>query len=193
RVVYGEGEHPKVIRAAYQVQEERIATPVLLGDDAEIRAVIDELGLAFAPEIISPLAKTRDDYIETLVELRRRKGMTRARATSMMRSRNYYGLMMVRMGEADCFISGLTQEYPEVMRPALQVFGTRPGAKIASGCYLMILRNRTYLFTDATVNIDPDAEKLAEIAILAADFARTLDLEPRVAMLSFSNFGSTPH
>jgi malate dehydrogenase (oxaloacetate-decarboxylating)(NADP+) len=193
RVVYGEGEHPKVIRAAYQVQEERIATPVLLGDDAEIRAVIDELGLDFAPEIIAPLAKTRDDYIETLVELRRRKGMTRARATSMMRSRNYYGLMMVRMGEADCFISGLTQEYPEVMRPALQLFGTRPGAKFASGCYLMIVHNRTYLFTDATVNIDPDAEKLAEIAILAADFARTLDLEPRVAMLSFSNFGSTPH
>lgn len=193
RVVYGEGEHPKIIRAAYQVQEEGIATPILLGDKAEIQGVIDELGLQFTPEIVTPLAVSPDGYIESLVELRRRKGMTPARARTVLRNRNHYGLMMVKMGDADCFMSGLTQEYPEVMRPALQLCGTRPGAKIASGCYLMIVRNRTYLFTDATVNINPTSEQLAEIAILAADFARTLDLEPRVAMLSFSNFGSTPH
>jgi malate dehydrogenase (oxaloacetate-decarboxylating)(NADP+) len=193
RVVYGEGEHPKIIRAAYQVHEEGIAHPVLLGDEAEIRSTIQHLGLPFNPEIITPHLKTREDYVDALVELRRRKGMTPARATSVLRNRNHYGLMMVKKGDADCFISGLTQEYPEVMRPALQVFGTRPGASFASGCYLVIVRNRTYLFTDATVNIDPDANMLAEIAILAADFARSLDLEPRVAMLSFSNFGSTPH
>ncbi len=191
RVVYGEGEHPRIIRAAYQVQEERIATPVLLGDEQEIRAVIDQLGLHFDPQIVTPDLK--EDYVESLVGLRRRKGVTLTRARTLIRNRNLYGLMMVRQGDADAFISGLTQEYPEVMRPALQVFGTRPGAKIASGCYLMIVRNRTYLFTDATVNIDPDAETLAEIAILAADFARSLDMDPRVAMLSFSNFGSTPH
>lgn len=193
RVVYGEGEHPKIIRAAYQVYEEGIANPVLLGDEAEIRSVIQNLGLQFEPEIITPLLRPREDYIESLVQLRRRKGMTRARASTVIRNRNHYGLMMVKMGDADCFISGLTQEYPEVMRPALQVFGTRPGASLASGCYLVIVRNRTYLFTDATVNIDPDAGMLAEIAILAADFAKTLDIDPRVAMLSFSNFGSTPH
>jgi malate dehydrogenase (oxaloacetate-decarboxylating)(NADP+) len=193
RVVYGEGEHPKIIRAAYQVHEEGIATPILLGDAEEIRAEIDRLGLHFEPQILAPHTAPHDEYIESLVELRRRKGMTRARATTLLRGRNYYGLMMIKHGDADCFISGLTQEYPEVMRPALQIFGTRPGAKIASGVYLMIVRNRTYVFTDATVNIDPDADRLAEIAILAADFAHTLDLDPRVAMLSFSNFGSTPH
>ncbi|MAS37079.1 MAG: NADP-dependent malic enzyme [Anaerolineaceae bacterium] len=193
RVVYGEGEHPKVIRAAYQVHEEGIAVPVLLGEADDIQATIDELGLAFKPEIISPQAENREDYVESLVDLRQRKGVTRTRARSLVRSRTHFGLMMVKNGDADAFISGLTQEYPEVMRPALQVFGTRAGAKIASGCYLVIVRNRTYLFTDATVNIDPDAETLAEIAILTADFAKTLDFEPRVAMLSFSNFGSTPH
>lgn len=193
RVVYGEGEHPKVIRAAYQVQEEGIATPVLLGEEAEIRSIIQNLGLHFEPEIVTPHLQSRENYVEALVELRRRKGMTRARANTVMRTRNHFGMMMVKMGDADCFISGLTQEYPEVMRPALQLFGTRPGASFASGCYLVVVRNRTYLFTDATVNIDPDATMLAEIAILAADFARTLDIDPRVAMLSFSNFGSTPH
>jgi malate dehydrogenase (oxaloacetate-decarboxylating)(NADP+) len=193
RVVYGEGEHPKVIRAAYQIHEENIATPILLGEGETIRKIIQELGLDFEPEIITPYLEDREDYIDALLDLRRRKGMTRARASSAVHGRTHYGLMMVKMGDADAFISGLTHEYPDIMRPALQVFGTRPGVKIASGIYLMIVQNRTYLFTDATVNINPDAETLSEIAILAADFARTLDLDPRVAMLSFSNFGSTPH
>src|SRR5690606_37229135 len=96
-------------------------------------------------------------------------------------------------GDADVFISGLTREYADVIRPALQIFHTRPGATRAAGVYLVIVKGRVYLFTDATVNIEPDAETLSEIAILAADFARTLDIEPKVAMLSFSNFGGTPH
>ena len=100
---------------------------------------------------------------------------------------------MVHLGEADAVISGLTYEYPDVVRPALQLFHARPGALRASGVYLVLVNKRVYLFTDATVNIDPDAETLTEIAILAADFARSLDIEPKVAMLSFSNFGSTPH
>ena len=100
---------------------------------------------------------------------------------------------MVHTGEADIFLSGLTAEYPDVVRPALQVHHTRPGANVASGVYLVIFKQRVYLFTDATVNIEPDAPTLCEIAILAADFARTLEIAPRVAMLSFSNFGSTPH
>jgi malate dehydrogenase (oxaloacetate-decarboxylating)(NADP+) len=99
----------------------------------------------------------------------------------------------VRQGDADAFVSGLTHEYPDIMRPALQVFGTRPGINRACGIYLTLVQERVYLFTDTTVNIMPDAEDLAEIAILAADFARTLEIDPRVAMLSFSNFGSTPH
>ena len=193
RVVYGEGEHPKIIRAAYQVKEEGIATPILLGDVGEIQGVIHDLGLNFDPEIITPRQVDRDDFVEALMALRRRKGMTQARASSMVHGRTTYGLMMVHTGEADAFMSGLTQEYPDILRPALQVVGTHPGASVASGVYIMIVHNQILLFTDTTVNINPSAEILAEIAILAADFAKTLDLEPRVAMLSFSNFGSTPH
>jgi malate dehydrogenase (oxaloacetate-decarboxylating)(NADP+) len=100
---------------------------------------------------------------------------------------------MLKMGDADAYLNGRSHEYPDVIRPALQIFHTRKGAKRASGVYLMIVKGRVYFFTDATVNIDPDAETLSEVAILAADFARTLEIEPRVAMLSFSNFGSTPH
>jgi len=97
------------------------------------------------------------------------------------------------MGDADAFVSGLTYEYPEVIRPALEIHHTRPGAGRVAGVYIMILEDRVFLFTDATVNIDPSAEDLAEIAALAADFAKQLEIEPRVAFLSFSNFGSTPH
>jgi malate dehydrogenase (oxaloacetate-decarboxylating)(NADP+) len=106
---------------------------------------------------------------------------------------NVYGPMMVKMGDADAFVSGLTYDYPEVIRPALQIHHTAPETARAAGVYIMIVDNRTYLFTDATVNIDPSAEDLAEIACLSADYARQLGMEPRVALLSFSNFGSTPH
>jgi malate dehydrogenase (oxaloacetate-decarboxylating)(NADP+) len=119
--------------------------------------------------------------------------MTPALANSRVRQRNVFGPMMVAMGEADAFVSGLTFEYPEVIRPALEIFHTRQGARRAAGAYLMIVEDRVYIFTDATVNIEPSAEDLAEIASLAADFARSLELEPRVALLSFSNFGSTDH
>lgn len=193
RVVFGEGDHPKILRAAFQVQEEGIATPVLLAEPDEVKRLIQELGLAFDPEVITPHSMDRQDFIDALLKLRERKGVSRARAASMVSGRTHYGLMMVKMGEADAFVSGLTHEYPDIMRPALEVFGTRPGTRRASGVYLTIVKGRVYVFTDTTVNIDPDAETLAEIAILAADFASTLDIEPRVAMLSFSNFGSTPH
>jgi malate dehydrogenase (oxaloacetate-decarboxylating)(NADP+) len=114
-------------------------------------------------------------------------------ARKLVRDANIFGPMMVERGDAEAFVSGLTYDYPEVIRPALQIHHTRNGARRAAGVYIMIVNNRTYLFTDATVNIDPSAEDLAEIACLAADFACQLGLEPRVAMLSFSNFGSTPH
>jgi malate dehydrogenase (oxaloacetate-decarboxylating)(NADP+) len=193
RVVYGEGEHPKIIRAAYQVQEEGIGVPILLAEQDDVRRVIDELGLAFDPQVITPHRQDTSRYEEAYLKLRERKGISRARASNMIHGRTHYGLMMVSMGDADCFISGLTHEYPDIMRPALQVFGTRQGVRHACGVYLTIARGQVYVFTDTTINIDPDAETLAEIAILAADFARTLDIEPRVALLSFSNFGSTPH
>ena len=194
RVIYAEGEESKIIRAAVQVHDEGLATPVLLGRRERIEEIIAELGLNFTPEIVDVYEDDfRDRYQEALHQLRQRSGVTLAKARALLRDRNYVGPMMLHRGEGDAFISGLTFEYPDVVRPALQIFHTRPGATRASGVYLVIVKGRVYLFTDATVNIDPDAPTLAEIAILAADFARTLDLEPKVAMLSFSNFGSTPH
>ncbi len=110
-----------------------------------------------------------------------------------MRSRNYFGTMMVERGDADGLISGLTQHYPETIRPALQIIDTRPGVRRVSGAYILILRDRLFFLADTTVNIDPSAEDLAEIALLTAEFARRFRIEPRVAMLSFSNFGSNKH
>jgi malate dehydrogenase (oxaloacetate-decarboxylating)(NADP+) len=194
RVVFAEGEESKIIRAAAQVADEGIAEPILLGRKERIEEIIGELGLRFTPQIIDHMNDPdMEKYAAQLYELRQRSGVNKIRARSMLRSRNYYGAMMVKAGRADAFISGLTYEYPEVIRPALQIFHTRPGANRASGVYIVVANRKVYLFTDATVNIDPDAATLAEIAILAADFARTMDINPVVAMVSFSNFGATPH
>jgi malate dehydrogenase (oxaloacetate-decarboxylating)(NADP+) len=195
RIVFPEGDDSKVIRAAAIVQEEGIGVPILLGRAERIQQRIQELGLHFKPQIINPPydSGNRSRYADEMYRLRQRKGVTHAMANRVCGSRTHYGLMMLRMGDADAYVNGREHDYPDVIRPALQIFHTRPGAKVASGVYLMVIKGRVYLFTDATVNIDPDADTLSEIAILAADFARTLDIEPRVAMLSFSNFGSTPH
>jgi malate dehydrogenase (oxaloacetate-decarboxylating)(NADP+) len=194
RVVFGEGEEEKVIRAAVQVKEEGIAVPILLGRAEVITARMKELGLDGGLEILDPVASDKaEGYARSYFELRRRQGITMAHARRQVERRNIFGPMMVHNQDADAFLSGLTYDYPEVIRPALQIFHTREGTHRAAGLYVMIVEDRVYIFTDATVNIDPTAEDLAEIAILAADFARQLELEPRVAMLSFSNFGSTKH
>ncbi len=194
RVVFAEGEEPKIIRAAAQVAEEGIAQPILLGRPEIIRDKITVLGLDYRPEVINPAASPDlDSFVKAYYELRQRKGVTRKDATKLVRDPNVYGPLMVKMGQADAFVSGLTYEYPEVIRPALQIHHTRPDARIVAGVYIIIANNRVYLFTDATVNIEPTSEDLADIACLSADFARKLGLEPRVALLSFSNFGSTPH
>ena len=194
RVLYAEGDESKVIRAATQVRDEDLAEPILIGHADRIAETIKALDLDFQPKIVDPYVDDlRDKYVPSLHEIRQRKGVTTAKARSMLRDRNLLGSMMLAAGEADAFISGLTFEYPDVVRPALQVFHTRPGVTCASGVYIVIVKKQVYLFTDATVNIDPDSATLAEIAISAADFARRLDIEPKVAMLSFSNFGSTPH
>ena len=194
RVVFAEGEESKVIRAANQIKEEGIATPILLGRPKTIQHRIEELGLTCCPEIIDPNDYEKHEmYANAYHELRERKGTTFAIAKRRVREVNILGSMMVKMGDADAFISGLTYEYPDVIRPALRIHHTREGASRAAGVYIMIVDDQVYLFTDATVNIDPSAEDLAEIACLAANFAKTIELEPRVAFLSFSNFGSTPH
>ncbi|TAK14712.1 MAG: NADP-dependent malic enzyme [Anaerolineae bacterium] len=194
RLVFAEGEEPKIIRAAAQVLDEGIAHPVLVGRPDVINQRIEELGLDYKPDVVNHLAFDRiEEYIDALYSHRQRKGVSRRQAQKNLRDRNVFGALMVKMGDADAFVSGLTFEYPEVIRPALEIHHTSPDARIAAGVYIMIVDEKVYLFTDATVNIDPSSEDLADIAILAADYAKKLGLEPRVAMLSFSNFGSTPH
>jgi malate dehydrogenase (oxaloacetate-decarboxylating)(NADP+) len=194
RIVFAEGEETKIIRAAAQIADEGIGKPILIGRPDVVHAKIELLGLHCCPEIVNPENCERvEDYAKAFYELRQRKGVTMNDARKLVCEPNIMGPMMVKMGDADAFVSGLTYDYPEVLRPALIIHHTLPEAQIAASVYIMIVENRTYLFTDATVNIDPSAEDLAEIAFLAAGFARQLGMEPRVAMLSFSNFGSTPH
>jgi malate dehydrogenase (oxaloacetate-decarboxylating)(NADP+) len=194
RVAFAEGEEQKIIRAAYQIKEEKIATPVLIGRTEVIEAELMSLGLDYKPEIVDPVKFFKlDAYAKSFYEQRQRKGMTLRDAKKALQEPNLLGSMMVKMGDADAFVSGLTYDYPEVIRPALQVHHTARGAARAAGVYIMIVEDKVYLFTDATVNIDPTAEDLAEIASLAADYAKKLEIDPKVAFLSFSNFGSTPH
>jgi malate dehydrogenase (oxaloacetate-decarboxylating)(NADP+) len=195
RIVYGEGEERKIIRAAAIVADEGIAEPILIGRPEVIAQTAHELGLGhFAPRVIDPTAFARmPEYVDAYYALRQRRGLTHRGAELAMHEPNIFGPMLVHMHDADAYVSGLTYDYPEVIRPALQIFHTRPGARLASGLYLIIANEQVYFFTDATVNIDPTAEDLADIAILAADFSAQMDVHPRVALLSFSNFGSTRH
>jgi malate dehydrogenase (oxaloacetate-decarboxylating)(NADP+) len=194
RIVFAEGEETKIIRAANQIADEGIGIPVLIGRPDVIQKKILALGLDCCPDVVDPASFKRiHAYTEAYYNLRKRKGVTLKDAEKRVREPNVFGPMMVKMGDAEAFVSGLTYDYPEVIRPALQIHHTQPGNHRVAGVYIMIVDNRTYLFTDATVNIEPGAEDLAEIACLSADFARQLGLEPRVALLSFSNFGSTPH
>lgn len=194
RVVFGEGEETKIIRAAAMVAEEGIATPVLIGRKDIIEEKIKLLNLNFKPEVVDPNRFERiDRYAAAYYDMRARKGITMQHAIKRVREANVFGPLMVKMGEADAFVAGLTYEYPDVIRPALQIHHTAKGVTRAAGVYIMIIGDKTYFFTDATVNIDPSAEDLSEIACLAANFARQMEIEPRVAFLSFSNFGSTPH
>jgi malate dehydrogenase (oxaloacetate-decarboxylating)(NADP+) len=194
RVAFAEGEEQKVIRAAYQIKEEGIATPVLIGRQSVIDEQLKNLGLEYKPQVIDPNGfDNLDGYTKAYYELRQRKGVNAADVAKLVRDPNIFGSLMVKTGDADAFVSGLTYDYPEVIRPSLQIHHTAKGATRAAGVYIMLVEDRVYLFTDATVNIEPTAEDLVEIACLAADFAKRLEIDPRVAFLSFSNFGSTPH
>jgi malate dehydrogenase (oxaloacetate-decarboxylating)(NADP+) len=194
RLVFAEGEEQKIIRAAYQIKEEGIATPVLIGRESVITEQLKNLGLEYKPEIVDPSKFDKlAEYSKAFYDIRQRKGVMAGDAHKKVLDPNILGPMMVKMGDADAFVSGLTYDYPEVIRPALQIHHTAAGATRAAGVYIMIVEDKVFLFTDATVNIDPTAEDLAEIACLAADYAVKLEIDPHVAFLSFSNFGSTPH
>ncbi len=194
-VVFGEGESPKIIRAAALVAEEGFGKPVLLGRVETIAQKVETLGLDFEPTVVDPTNSEHfDAYVQELVKMRHRKGVTETTARRLMRQRGYFGPMMVKMGHADAFISGLQQDYPDVIRPALEVVGTAAGVHKVAGMYILIIKNKVYFVADTTVNIDPTAEDLAEIAALTADAVKQqFNIDPRIAMLSFSNFGSTRH
>ena len=196
RVVFPEGSEPKILRASQILIDEKIARPVLLGDQAKIRDVMADLHLHLnGVQIVDPAKHERlSAYAEELYSIRQRKGITRREAEQLIVDRNYFGAMMVRLGDADALVGGLTQHYPDTIRPALQVIEVRHGMRRVSGVYVMITPKRDiYFLADATVNIEPTAEDLAEIAVNTAEMARRFDVEPRAAMLSFSNFGSSRH
>ena len=196
QVVFPEGEHEKMLRAAHLLLEEKIAYPILLGHETTIAGNAKELGLDLTGvKIVDPASSPmRERFIQELYRLRQRRGVTLTEARTMMKDPNVFGSMMVHMGEADALVAGVSQHFPDTIRPALQIIGTREGLKKVSGCYLMITRSgKLYLLADPSVNIDPTADDLVEIALCAAQTARRFDLTPRVAMLSFSTFGSTKH
>ncbi len=195
RIVFPEGENDKILRAAKILADQGIAHPILLARPERIAAKLAELGLDRDRVTIVDLEDWPKwtAYQERLHQLRRRDGVDLAEAAKLLRSRTYFGTMMVEAGDADGVISGVTYEYPDMIRPALQIFGMRPGIHRVSGAFVLMLRDRVFFLADTTVNIEPDAETLAEIALATAAFARRFDIEPRVALLSFSNFGSNKH
>ncbi|MBI4727479.1 NADP-dependent malic enzyme [candidate division TA06 bacterium] len=195
RIVFPEGEEEKILRAAQLLVDEKIASPIVLGNEEKIRKVmaeasIDSSGIA----IIDPGRSEKfHGYMEEYYKIRHRKGATKQRATELVGTPVAFGTMMLHTGDADALLSGLTHHYPEVIRPALRIIKVASGVKKVSGLYMLITKKDLYFVADATVNIEPSAEDLAEIAMLAAKTARRFDVEPRIAMLSFSNFGSTRH
>ena len=198
KIVFPEGDNEKILRAAHILIEEEIAKPILIGNQERIRATMAELGLDFngSVQIIDPAAFERsEEYAQELFRLRQRKGLTLTEARRIMtrKSRTHFGCMMVHMGDADSLLSGIDTHYPETIRPALEVIGKQPGLSSVHGLYMMVFKKGIFLMADTTVCIEPTPEELAETAILAAEKARMLDIEPTVAMLSFSNFGSVNH
>ena len=195
RIVFPEGEEPRILRAARILADEGIAHPILLGDPDVIRRLADDAAVTLEDiELANPrTAADRETMAQELWQRRQRRGITLREARAHVLDPMYYGLLMLRAGRADALVAGEDMSYPDAIRPALEVIGAEPGRKHVSGIYMMIFRQQTFFFADTTVNIDPDAETLAEIASATASFVSRLGVEPRVAMLSFSNFGSVKH
>lgn len=195
RIVFPEGTSERIIRASRQIINEKIAIPILLGDPIKIKAEAERLLINLdGVEMIRPSDSPKcKDYAMQLYDRRQRRGMTRTRAQKRVREENWFGPLMVLNDEADGMVSGVTQDYADVLRPAIKVLKTCDGVKHVASMQLLAFKNKMKVFADIAVNIDPDAETLAEIAILTAQETRRLGIEPRMAMLSFSNFGSVRH
>jgi malate dehydrogenase (oxaloacetate-decarboxylating)(NADP+) len=196
RIVFAEADNVKILKTAALVFDDGIGYPILLGDEGKIRQIaasngIDIEGLPiFDPRSESTLEK-RDAYAEVFFQKRQRRGFNAYEAKKIMRDRNYFGCMMVESGDADAMISGLTKNYPDTIRPALHVIGTEEGVGKIAGMYLMLTKKGPLFLADTTVNFNPTAEELAEITLLVAKEIRHFNIIPRIAMLSYSNFGSS--
>ncbi len=195
RVVFPEGEDPRILKAARILADDGIAEPILLGDPDAIRRQADDAGVTLEEiTLANPRASAHlETFARELWERRRRKGITLREARNRVLDPLYHALLMLRAGQADAVVAGEDMYYPDAMRPALEVIGAEAGRRHVSGIYMLVLPQQTFFFADCAVNIDPDAETLAEIASATAEFVGRLGIEPRVALLSFSNFGSVRH
>ncbi|MBI1966386.1 MAG: NADP-dependent malic enzyme, partial [Gemmatimonadetes bacterium] len=195
RIVFPEGEDLRIIKAARILADDGVAHPILLGDVDAIRRQADDAGVTLEEiELANPAqAVDAETLAQQLWALRQRRGITLREARTRVKDPMYHGLLMLRNGRADAVVAGVDTYYPDAIRPALEVIGAEPGRKHVSGIYMLVFPQATYFFADCTVNIDPDAETLAEIASVTAQFVWRLGIEPRVALLSFSNFGSVKH
>ena len=197
RVLFAEAEHYKILKAAQQARDEGICTPIFLGDREKILAQIQENNLDLANELIidprSPQEQERRKHFGDLFfEKRKRKGFTLFEARKVMRERNHFGAMMLETGAADALISGLSRKYPDTIRPGLQAIGTLPGINRVAGMYIIVNKKGPFFFADTTININPTAEELVDITLLTASAVQKFGITPRIAMLSYSNFGSSP-
>jgi len=193
RVVFADAENYKILRAAQIVKDECIATPILLGDVDKIKRIIKETELDLGEvEILDPHKGTKrsEDYAHYYFGKRQRRGITLFDARQLMADSNYYGACMVQFGEADALISGLVKNYADTVKPALQIIGTEPGVSRVAGMYMMITQKGPVFFGDTTVNVDPTVEQLVDITVLIERSVKQFNINPRVAMLSYSNFGS---
>jgi len=191
RIALAEGTNETIIRAASQMVDRGIAQPVLIGDENEIRETVAALGLEFEPDVVDPTSGDYEAYADHLYERRKRNGITRREATSLIRDdTNYFGSVMVDRGDVDAMLTGLTNHYPSALRPPLQVIGTAADADYAAGVYMLTFKNRVVFVADATVNQAPDEDVLEEVTRHTAELARRFDVEPRAALLSYSDFGS---
>jgi len=195
RVVFAEADHYKILKAAQVVRDEGIAKPILLGNAQRIQKLVEENNLDMEDVIIvdprSPEEQERLKlYGDILFEKRKRRGFTLYEARQIIRERIYFGTMMVEAGDADAMISGITRKYADPIRAALQIIGVQEGVRKVAGMYIMMTKRGPFFFADATVNVDPDAQDLVDITVLTANAVKQFNIIPRVAMLSYSNFGS---
>jgi malate dehydrogenase (oxaloacetate-decarboxylating)(NADP+) len=195
RVVFTEGYEPKIIRAAQQLVDEGICEPILIGNPTDIRDIARRHGINITDVMLEDPATSqlRDKYATYLWNRRQRKGLSLGEAHHQLYNSNYFGMCMVACGDADALLAGVNMHYPETIRPALEVIGAHPKAGLVSGMYMLVFDKKVVFCADTTVNITPNSEQLAQIAYAASRVVRTLGIEPHVAMLSFSNFGSVRH